>query len=325
MVGRVPGGGSIARSRARRSSRWSRRLPGTSLRAGSTIGYPVAPASATRAYARLAERLGATLAVGDRAVLAMDGDAATGVVVDGRLVPAEAVVIAAGPWTPDVIGRHRRLAADRQLVGRRRLDRSRAAAAATSSRRSTSRSSPATRGDGGRRLRGWLRVQPGDGRRRRARSGRRFCRSRPEPSSVIGRLRDRGARYVPAIASAPVEGMRTCARPVTPDGRPLIGAVPGIRGAFVAAGNGPWGISTGSGYRASRRRSRARARPDDPTGARRRPVRRAGLRQVTQADLGPERDQRERLPGYPRQLHDRRISASSPGRGRRTTAGTSVP
>jgi D-amino-acid dehydrogenase len=32
---------------------------------------------------------------------------------------------------------------------------------------------------------------------------------------------------------------------VSRDGRPLVGAVPGIDRAYVASGNGPWGISTG--------------------------------------------------------------------------------
>ena len=42
---------------------------------------------------------GARSSTGAAAVLAVDGDAAAGVVVDGRLVPAGAVVLAAGPWT----------------------------------------------------------------------------------------------------------------------------------------------------------------------------------------------------------------------------------
>jgi glycine/D-amino acid oxidase-like deaminating enzyme len=42
-------------------------------------------------------------------------------------------------------------------------------------------------------------------------------------------------------------GLRHCARPESADGRPLLGAVPGFAGLFVAAGNGPWGISTGPG------------------------------------------------------------------------------
>jgi glycine/D-amino acid oxidase-like deaminating enzyme len=40
-------------------------------------------------------------------------------------------------------------------------------------------------------------------------------------------------------------GLRACARPLALDGRPLVGPVPGADGLFVAAGHGPWGISTG--------------------------------------------------------------------------------
>ena len=68
------------------------------------IGYPVTPASATRAYAALAERLGARVLHGD-ASLAVERDRAVGVVVDGRPLPADGVVVAAGPWTPSVVGR----------------------------------------------------------------------------------------------------------------------------------------------------------------------------------------------------------------------------
>ena len=35
---------------------------------------------------------------------------------------------------------------------------------------------------------------------------------------------------------------QACYRPVTDNGLPLIGRVPGVRGAFVATGHGPWGI-----------------------------------------------------------------------------------
>jgi glycine/D-amino acid oxidase-like deaminating enzyme len=41
--------------------------------------------------------------------------------------------------------------------------------------------------------------------------------------------------------------VRVCARPLSLDCRPLIGRVPWIDGLFVAAGHGPWGISTGPG------------------------------------------------------------------------------
>ena len=50
---------------------------------------------------------------------------------------------------------------------------------------------------------------------------------------------------MPALADAQPLGVRACARPAAYDGRPLIGAVPGVDGLFVCAGHGPWGISTG--------------------------------------------------------------------------------
>jgi len=44
-------------------------------------------------------------------------------------------------------------------------------------------------------------------------------------------------------AAATLLGTRACFLPMTPDGQPLIGAVPGcVRGGFVAAGHGCWGI-----------------------------------------------------------------------------------
>jgi glycine/D-amino acid oxidase-like deaminating enzyme len=36
-----------------------------------------------------------------------------------------------------------------------------------------------------------------------------------------------------------------CARPLSLDGRPLLGRAPGVDGLWIAAGHGPWGISTG--------------------------------------------------------------------------------
>jgi len=51
--------------------------------------------------------------------------------------------------------------------------------------------------------------------------------------------------FVPALERAKVERARACARPVSLDGRPLIGQVTGVDGLWVAAGHGPWGISTG--------------------------------------------------------------------------------
>jgi glycine/D-amino acid oxidase-like deaminating enzyme len=45
-----------------------------------------------------------------------------------------------------------------------------------------------------------------------------------------------------ALAEARIVRRQACYRPVTDDGLPLIGRVPGVRGAYVATGHGPWGI-----------------------------------------------------------------------------------
>ena len=46
----------------------------------------------------------------------------------------------------------------------------------------------------------------------------------------------------PILAKAPVLASQACLRPLTADGLPLIGAVPGARGAYVATGHSVWGI-----------------------------------------------------------------------------------
>jgi len=46
----------------------------------------------------------------------------------------------------------------------------------------------------------------------------------------------------PALAAAPIKARQACFRPVTEDGLPLIGALPGIDGAYVATGHSVWGM-----------------------------------------------------------------------------------
>ena len=67
-------------------------------------------------------------------------------------------------------------------------------------------------------------------RRRSARPGRHRAPARHVPTPVAG------ARAAKVLAS------QACHRPVTQDGLPLIGAVPGLEGAFVATGHSVWGI-----------------------------------------------------------------------------------
>ena len=46
----------------------------------------------------------------------------------------------------------------------------------------------------------------------------------------------------PVLAEAPIVARQTCFRPVAEDGLPLIGAVPGVPGAYVATGHSVWGM-----------------------------------------------------------------------------------
>ncbi len=49
-------------------------------------------------------------------------------------------------------------------------------------------------------------------------------------------------RVSTALAAAKITRRQACYRPVTDDGLPLIGRVPGVAGAYVATGHGPWGM-----------------------------------------------------------------------------------
>ena len=57
-----------------------------------------------------------------------------------------------------------------------------------------------------------------------------------------GILARAAGRVSTALAAATITRRQACYRPVTDDGLPLIGRVPGVGGAYVATGHGPWGM-----------------------------------------------------------------------------------
>jgi glycine/D-amino acid oxidase-like deaminating enzyme len=63
----------------------------------------------------------------------------------------------------------------------------------------------------------------------------------PEPGA-IKRLETMCADLSPVLGSAPILARQACFRPVTADGLPLIGRMPGVTGAYVATGHSVWGI-----------------------------------------------------------------------------------
>jgi glycine/D-amino acid oxidase-like deaminating enzyme len=213
------------------------------------IGFPVGPAAATQAFATAAERARVELVVGEPVGLEIERGRVVGVRRAGVVEPAGQVVVAAGPWSPAIIDPRRSwrpirpvggvvasvVLADAPRHGLEAID--------IDIEPGSSRDLAADRIEPRDDLVDFS-LAPGDGS---SALGSTFLPAEPEPSSWVPALRRVGATYVPAIADAPVLGVRHCARPVTLDGRPLVGRIPWLDGLWIAAGHGPWGISTGPG------------------------------------------------------------------------------
>ncbi len=63
----------------------------------------------------------------------------------------------------------------------------------------------------------------------------------PDPGA-LEQLRAMTGRFAPALGEAEVLAAQACYRPVTADGLPLIGPVPGVAAAYVATGHSVWGM-----------------------------------------------------------------------------------
>ena len=71
--------------------------------------------------------------------------------------------------------------------------------------------------------------------------GSSFTSEQPDERATARALAERGKRFLRGIGA--VRATRACARPVSADGRPLIGRL--AENLYVCAGHGPWGISIG--------------------------------------------------------------------------------
>jgi len=213
-------------------------------------GFPVPPASATEAWARLAEERGAQLLVGSPGHPRRRDGRVIGVALDdGTQIDAEAVLVAAGPWSPRLVdpdGGWDRIratygvtvqldlgeAAPRHIVEEDDLDGINRADAATERAAGADESDPPS----------LFSIASAGGV---STLGSTFLPDEPDPTGIEMLLTRRAAAFMPAVAEATVVGRRMCARPQSVDGRPFIGPVPGVSGLFVCTGHGPWGISTG--------------------------------------------------------------------------------
>ncbi|MGH2454768.1 MAG: NAD(P)/FAD-dependent oxidoreductase [Candidatus Limnocylindria bacterium] len=215
-------------------------------------GFPIPPGSATAAWARLAERHGAQLEVGREARPVIDGGRVVGVrLAGGSHVATGSVLVAAGPWSPQLVDPsggwapiHRtwgvtvqlRLgeAAPRHIVEEDQVDvvnRPLIAAPAAEPATGTRADPPSL-----------FSIASAGGV---STLGSTFLSGEPDGQRLSALLLRRGSWFLPAIGSAEVVAVRSCARPQSMDGRPFIGPVAGAAGLFVCAGHGPWGISTG--------------------------------------------------------------------------------
>ena len=199
----------------------------------------VHPGEFTAGMMHAAEAAGATLRIGRVDGIARRGDRAIGVEVDGAAIEGDAVVVAMGPWSilaatwlplPPVFGlKGHSLVFDTESQippEAAFLEYREPGSGAVLTPELVPRSDGTTYvcGISGEEV---LPVDP--------------ARVRPDGGALY-RLEAMCRAISPVLAGAPIVARQACYRPVTRDGLPLIGAVPGVAGAYVATGHSVWGI-----------------------------------------------------------------------------------
>jgi glycine/D-amino acid oxidase-like deaminating enzyme len=201
----------------------------------------VEPAQLTTALVDGARAKGAALRRGVvGAVVTRDGRA-TGVSVDGETIEADAVVLAMGPWTSRVGGV--RLPRVRGLKGYSVV----LAAPDVPAHALFVDYRTAT----GRNLEPEIFPRP---------DGTVYVCGMADPAGLpaspeevdvddaaCGILARAAGRVSRTLAASAIVRRQACYRPVTDDGLPLMGRVPGVSDAYVATGHGPWGMLNAPG------------------------------------------------------------------------------
>jgi glycine/D-amino acid oxidase-like deaminating enzyme len=211
----------------------------------SRLGTPettaiVPPRTFTSAMMEAAQGRGAKLQIGQVTGLvgSADGSAVEAITVDGDTIAADAIVVAMGPWSvlaaqwmalPAVFGLQ-----SPSLVYNTGTD---VAADALFLEFQDDGGEAVSielfpRGDGTTHITAFsdqspLPVDP--------------AAVKPDPRA-IERLEAIAERLSPAFRPERIVARQSCFRPLTQDGLPLIGKVPGLNGAYVATGHSVWGI-----------------------------------------------------------------------------------
>lgn len=216
-------------------------------------GYPIPPASATAAWAELARERRVAIRLGQGATPVVEGGTAVGVeLADGTSMAADVVLVAAGPWTPELadpsgvwrpivrtwgvtVQLDLRGDAPRHIIEEDEVESINRAEAATAR---------AARHDDDDEPPSLFSLASADGV---TTLGSTFLPDPPDLDRIVPLLIGRAARWMTGIDPGRLIATRICARPQSVDGRPFIGPLPGVANLHVCAGHGPWGISTGPG------------------------------------------------------------------------------
>ena len=204
------------------------------------------PAAFTQALVDAAVARGGKLEIATIVGLARSRDAArvTGVRLEGgREIAADAVIIAMGPWSL-LASRWLPLPAIHGLKGHSVVFRPEAAfPAETIFAEFEERGGDVLSPEIVPRVDGTLYVCGLPGR-----DPLPIDPSKVQPETGgCARLREATIRLVPSLAGATVIAEQACHRPITEDGVPLIGGVPGADGAYVATGHSVWGMLNAPG------------------------------------------------------------------------------
>ena len=218
-------------------------------------GRRLDPAAVTVSLALLAGTSGADVRphLTVRGVL-VEGERARGVVTDDGAVRADAVVVAAGPWSdrllrpigiplPTVAARGWLVHLGPAPVRLRRIVE-RAGWHPVSGREAVPVPTAAELASGGRGPEVGALVHPTADASFLA-GGSRQVASEPQDARVPAAIARRAVDLVPGLAEAPVLGSWWGLRPMSPDARPLVGPVG--EGLVVATGHGSHGVILGGG------------------------------------------------------------------------------
>jgi D-hydroxyproline dehydrogenase subunit beta len=221
-------------------------------------GRRIDPAALTVAHALLARSLGAEILrhTGVRAFTAA-GERVTGVITDEGVIAAGTVILAAGPWSAPLV---RPLGVDLPVAGsrgwivelagppgllRHLIEEEEAGGAPEGAGEAVPTAGRFLEGGHGPPSVAALLHGADDGTVVCGASHHPALRAEPDDEDAPRRILERAVAMVPALADTALRGIRWGIRPMSPDGRPLVGWL--REGLLAATGHGPEGILLGGG------------------------------------------------------------------------------